>query len=203
ATETRPALIVVDTLAHAIKGGDENSAQDMGAITATVGELIRKTGACVLLVHHSGKNKTAGARGSSALLGAIDTQIEIDEKQIKVSKQRDGALAEPMGFALQSMVVDVDEDGDDITSCVVVPDTIHDNTDGLPRLTGNARHGFDLLCDMAPDNVPVDVREWREACGEAFLDGKKVSQRFYDMLRVLRTKGYVLVEKGKARRRLE
>src|SRR3546814_1418550 len=58
--------------------GDENSAQDVGAFNAAVASLQEATGACVVVVHHSGKNKAAGARGSSALLGAIDTEIEID-----------------------------------------------------------------------------------------------------------------------------
>ncbi|HEX7041243.1 MAG TPA: AAA family ATPase, partial [Trueperaceae bacterium] len=66
----KPVLVVIDTLARAMKGGDENSAQDMGALNDAVSALIQATGACVMLVHHSGKNKASGARGSSALLGA-------------------------------------------------------------------------------------------------------------------------------------
>src|SRR5690606_29160652 len=102
----KPVLIVIDTLARAMKGGDENSAQDMGALNDAVSALIQATGACVMLVHHSGKNKASGARGSSALLGAIDTEIEVDGGQIIVRKQRDLELAEPLGFRLLSVVTD-------------------------------------------------------------------------------------------------
>ena len=40
--------------------------------------LIRTAaGCCVLIVHHSGKNIEAGARGNSALKGAMDTEVEL------------------------------------------------------------------------------------------------------------------------------
>src|SRR5690606_28789435 len=67
AEELQPALIVIDTLARAIVGADENSAKDMGEVVARLDQLRRATRACVLLVHHTGKDTSAGARGSSAL----------------------------------------------------------------------------------------------------------------------------------------
>ena len=66
----KPVLIVVDTLAQSLIGGDENSAKDIGLLIDACDQLRRATGAAVQLVHHTGK-KGAGYRGSSALLAGL------------------------------------------------------------------------------------------------------------------------------------
>lgn len=124
----KPALIIIDTLARALRGGDENSAQDVGALNGAVAALIGNTGATVMLVHHTGKAAWKGARGSSALLGAIDTELLVDEGQIRTTKQRDIEMAPPVRFALVVRNVGTDSDGDPITSCTV-------ERGGLPQLT--------------------------------------------------------------------
>jgi hypothetical protein len=94
------ALVVIDTVARAIPGLDENSAQEMGLFVAAVEEL--KTGiACHLLgVHHSGKDETRGARGSNALLGAVDTMVKVkrddDRLTVTIEKQKDDDEGEPI-----------------------------------------------------------------------------------------------------------
>ena len=198
----KPALIVFDTLAHALCGGDENSAQDVSAFNSAVQALIASTGAAVIIIHHSGKDKSKGARGSSALLAALDTEIEIDNHAITPTKQRDVELGQPIGFKLAPLVVGIDEDGDEITSCVVVP--------GAPpaperqRITGNNKRCFDVLCDMAPDNAPVTTEEWREACEEFMGQGKTLVKRFWSIKEELKERGYILIDtKDKITRSLE
>lgn len=72
----QPILIVVDTLARCMVGGEENSAKDMGEFIASIDRLRKDTGAAVLIVHHSGKGGSA-ERGSSALRGAADTMVAV------------------------------------------------------------------------------------------------------------------------------
>ncbi len=197
----KPVLIVIDTFAHALMGGDENSAQDVGSFNAAVAALIENTGACVLLIHHPTKTGSS-ARGSSALLGAIDTELEIDQGQVRSTKQREVELAEPIGFSLTPVPVGMDEDGDIVTSCVVDPATI-DARGGGPLL-GNAKLGFDVLCEMSTNNAPVSERKWRDACVADFLEGKDVPKRFSALKRILRQKGYVEIDvKGFVTRRME
>ncbi len=185
-----PVLIVVDTFARALMGGDENSAQDVGTFNGAVAALIESTGACVLIVHHSGKDKSRGARGSSALLGALDTEIEIDGGRITAQKQRDVEAGAPIGFKLVPLVVGIDEDGDESTSCVVLPDAVAENP--LGRISGNVKRGFEVLCALRPDNKPIDIAEWRTGCLE-FLGKNAASQRFFDLKRALAAKGYIEV----------
>lgn len=195
----KPVLIVIDTLARALMGGDENSAQDVGAFNSAVAALIESTGACVLIVHHSGKNQNAGARGSSALLGAIDTELQISDNRVTASKQRDVEIGAPIGFKLVPVVVGLDSDGDEMTSCVVEPDAVGAGPTG--RLAGHAKRGFEVLCQLRPDNTPISDIEWREACLE-FLPARKAS--FWDMKNVLMKKRYVVVDnEGLVTRRME
>jgi hypothetical protein len=195
----KPVLIVIDTLARALMGGDENSAQDVGAFNSAVAALIESTGACVLIVHHSGKNQNAGARGSSALLGAIDTELQISDNRVTASKQRDVEIGAPIGFKLVPVVVGLDSDGDEMTSCVVEPDAVGTGPTG--RLAGHAKRGFEVLCQLRPDNTSISDIEWKEACLE-FLPARKAS--FYDMKHVLLKKRYIVVDnEGLVTRRME
>jgi len=195
----KPVLVVIDTLARALVGGDENSAQDVGAFNSAVAALIEATGACVLVVHHSGKNQNAGARGSSALLGAIDTELQISDNRVTASKQRDVEIGAPIGFKLVPVVVGLDSDGDEMTSCVVEPDAVGTGPTG--RLAGHAKRGFEVLCQLRPDNTSISDIEWKEACME-FLPARKAS--FYDMKNVLLKKRYIVVDnEGLVTRRME
>ncbi len=117
------ALVVIDTLAQATAGGNENSGEDMGRAIGhcrTISEVLHCT---VLLVHHSGKDDTKGARGHSSLKAAADTEFEVvrtdDRRAMRLSKQKDGEDSMDMGFELSVITLGLDEDGDPITSCVV------------------------------------------------------------------------------------
>lgn len=75
--DVRPVLVIVDTLARCMIGADENSSKDMSTAVAALDELRLAAGSCVLIVHHSGKDMSAGARGHTALLGAADTMLKL------------------------------------------------------------------------------------------------------------------------------
>lgn len=120
----RPQVIFVDTLAQTMPGGNENAGEDMGTILAHCRGLHVATGALVTLVHHSGKDASRGARGWSGLRAAADVEMEVvrdeHDRVLSITKQKDGDDGGDFGFQLQVVVIGQDEDGDDITSCVVV-----------------------------------------------------------------------------------
>ena len=99
ATTDRPGLVVFDTLARSMVGGDENSARDMGELIDGAEQVRAASGATVLLVHHTTKDGTS-IRGSSALQGAADTLVEAkaDGRLVTLScaKQKDAAPFEPV-----------------------------------------------------------------------------------------------------------
>jgi hypothetical protein len=100
-------LIVVDTLARAFGGGDENSASDMMQFVVTCGHIQKIVqGAALMILHHSGKDSAKGMRGSSALLGAVDTELELIRFEdsmkgiIRTAKQKDGEDGTRTGFEM-------------------------------------------------------------------------------------------------------
>jgi hypothetical protein len=120
-----PVLIVVDTLSRALSGGNENASDDMGAFVRNLDCLRRATGAAVMVIHHSGKNEAAGARGHSLLRAAADTEIEITADGgavvATVTKQRERASGDEFKAELKVVEVGTEDDGTPITSCVVIP----------------------------------------------------------------------------------
>jgi hypothetical protein len=116
-------LVVMDTLAQVMPGGNENSGEDMGKVLGHCKEITRLTGAMVELIHHSGKDESRGARGWSGLRAACDFEFEViraDEDRVAtITKMKGGADGGEFGFRLQTISVGVDDDGDMETTCVV------------------------------------------------------------------------------------
>lgn len=77
AAEIGAGLVIVDTLARAMPGGDENSAKDIGYLVANFDSIREQAGCALLAVHHTGKDAARGMRGSSSLQGAVDTSLEV------------------------------------------------------------------------------------------------------------------------------
>ncbi len=100
----RPALVVFDTLARCMVGGEENSARDMGLLIERCRQLQTTLRTTVLLVHHTGKKQGAPERGSSALRGACDVMLAVRklERRVRVecSKLKDGAPFDPLYFRI-------------------------------------------------------------------------------------------------------
>lgn len=96
--KARPALIVIDTATRLNTGLDENSANDMTKITNFMEQLSRYYECTVLVIHHSGKDESKGARGSSALFANMDFVIATKKVQdgtiLTVRKQKDADVGD-------------------------------------------------------------------------------------------------------------
>lgn len=118
-----PRLIIVDTLARAMAGADENAAGDMGKAIHALERLGRETGATVLAVHHTGKDADRGPRGSSALHGAVDFMISVKAvgtlgADLTIEKQKDGRDGVTIALDLIEIELGRDEDGEAFGSLV-------------------------------------------------------------------------------------
>jgi hypothetical protein len=64
-------------------------------------------------------------RGSSAILGAVDYTLLAEEKDgasaLRVEKMRDASKSQAIRFKLVEVIIGKDDDGEDETSCVVLP----------------------------------------------------------------------------------
>lgn len=120
-------VIVIDTLMAASPGADENAAKDMGRVIDHCKQISETCKATVILIHHSGKDESRGARGWSGLKAAVDAEIEVSRIGVyhtaRVSKLKDGEDGAEFTFKLRPITLGMDADGDSVRSCVVEPVT--------------------------------------------------------------------------------
>lgn len=119
-------LVVIDTLARAFGGGNENASEDMGAFITAAGAIQGRYNCALLVVHHAGKDATKGLRGHSSLLGAVDTELEIIRIEdapkgiLHISKQKDGEDGQRYGFQMISVELSTTLIGFDSVSSLAV-----------------------------------------------------------------------------------
>jgi hypothetical protein len=201
-------LIVIDTLSRVLAGGDENDSAAMGHLVKSIDRLRLKTGAAVLLVHHSGKTKDKGARGHSLLKCAVDTEIEIetsknlgDRKKVKIRKQRDFDISQPLIFRLKPITLSV-PDGGTRTTCVVEPilETAFDFIEER-QITPTARECFEVLMGLVKGLTRPVIAEktWREALKKSVFQGvdrRRVSEKLKDAVSILSASGHIENDRG-------
>lgn len=143
---TGPGLVVIDTVSRCFSGGDENSTRDMTAFIRNLDSIRERWKCAVLLVHHCGHGSRDRARGSSALLGAVDCEFKTEKRdgviQFSATKTRDGNDPDPICFELRPVELGInDQRGNPVTSAVLertdkpLPD--EPEKPPAPRLTGN------------------------------------------------------------------
>jgi len=123
------AVVIIDTLARAAAGIDENSSGQMGTAINAAEEIASMIEGLVILVHHSGKNRESGMRGSSSMKAAAETVIEVSQdsagrRSWKATKLKDSGDYRPHAFVLEEVQWGEDEYGEPFTSCVVHPDVV-------------------------------------------------------------------------------
>lgn len=145
-------LIVLDTLARMMAGGDENGPEDMGRFIANVGHLRADTGAHVAVVHHGTKNPSGSTpRGHGSLIGAADLVVEIAKagdgsRTATVTAAKDDPDGAAMGFKLRVIELGNDQDGDPITTCAV--DEMTEPANASARLSKSEAQARGFLADL-------------------------------------------------------
>ncbi|WP_294929253.1 AAA family ATPase [uncultured Paracoccus sp.] len=167
----RPKLIVIDTLAMAFPGLEENSADAMGRVVA-VARALTNWGAAVVLIHHDTKSEGGTPRGHSVLNGALDVAIHVkrDDSAVirgRLTKNRNGTCDRDIAFRIVIEDGGVDEDGDQIT----LPRCEELNAAQAPapvKLTKAERAVMDVI-HIAGGEIPES--ELRKLC----IEGHRVS----------------------------
>jgi len=145
-------IVFIDTLARAMGTFEENDNNDMSLVIAAAEVISRKLQCTVGLIAHPGKDATKGLRGGSSLLGGIDTAIVLNKdvatgvRTWVIEKQKEGEDGLTGSFSLKVVKLGEDEDGDDITSAVVVNDVNEVGFVGIKpesKSASNARKSFE------------------------------------------------------------
>lgn len=115
----KPGIICVDTLARSM-GSDENSTKDMNLFIAACDSLKDEFDCTVVLAHHTGLQEKQRARGSSALLGALDCEFRIERvgdhmTTVEFTKMKDAPEPPKMAF-MQVAISLMTDDGMETSS---------------------------------------------------------------------------------------
>jgi hypothetical protein len=149
--------IAVDTLMRCLFGSD-NDPEHMAEFIAACDHIRHELGCAVIVIHHSGKDTTRGARGHSMLRAAVDTEIEVTGREgvrfATITKQRDILTIPPMAFELRSVMLGLDESGNMITACVI------DHKDVAPPSNAKGR-------GRNQERIIVALKEWLRAHPDA------------------------------------
>ena len=152
------SLVVIDTVARALLGADENSATDMGKFVKACDTIKEHTKAAVLGIHHSGKDGGKGMRGSSALLGAVDTSIavkkSVDVITLSTEKQKDAEPADDMLFKMNVAEVGLIADESSVYLSKCSADEINANKASLNESQIKA---MNCLRDATDKNGQINV----------------------------------------------
>ena len=84
--EIKPVLVVIDPLQKAMRMSDTNDYAEVSKALYPLGDMARRLGPHIMLVHHLGKRTSThgdAILGSTALFGAVDTAclLDLDRKR--------------------------------------------------------------------------------------------------------------------------
>ena len=203
-----PPVIVVDTLNRAMPGADESGSSDMGSILNACALMSHKTGGLTILVHHVGKDADRGPRGHSSLISAVDAAILVCRsgkgRFWEGKKVKDGEDGIRGDFELESAVLGVDGDGDEVSSCVLRSGDCSHGAGVRSELSPSLQTALVSLVDVLggpnvsaiqDENPIVALADWRAAlyknCSAPSASGKR--NAFSRALSELRDLGYLSV----------
>ena len=167
-------VIAIDTLARA-GDDDENDAKQRALVINGMMQLQLLIDGLVIAVAHTGKEEDKGLRGHKKLFDALDGAIAVsrngDRRMWRADKVKDGQDGISRRFRLAIIPIGTDDDGDEITSCVIAPE--HGTFTGTPTkpLSAGMIAGLTAFrvaagkfgkLDDNGDFVGLHIEAWRE-----------------------------------------
>lgn len=182
-----PVAVCIDTLNRSL-AGSESDDKDMAAYVRAADAIRDAFNCAVVIVHHCGIDGTR-PRGHTSLTGAADAQLAVKRDTdgnvvLTVEFMKDGPEGETIVSRLDTVEVGTDQDGDAITSCVVV------EADGAAkpakkRVTGQTKIALDLLNRALVDagetppgggQIPDGVRAVKASLWRSYCDAGSISE---------------------------
>lgn len=188
AVGVKPRLIVIDTLAQTLHGGEENGA-GMQTFVANATALANHFKACVLAVHHVPLADDKRMRGHTSLHGGADAELLTERNggdlvtTLSLEKLKDEEDRIKLTVHLSRIIIGHDADGVDVSTLVI--DRVEFGAEAVkstgkpPKKMPESRR---LLMDMITQAIGEAGRDFR-----SFADGplvravhdEDVRQRYY------------------------
>jgi len=137
-TDTPLGMVVLDTLSASIPGADENTAKDMSPVLTSLQAMATRLELLVLVIAHTGKDITQGLRGWSGLFANADgvimlaEPVEMGPRTGVIQKVKDAQSGDAFAFELIPITVGYNEDGDEISTCIIGELEAPESTKKLP-----------------------------------------------------------------------
>ncbi len=182
-----PVLIVIDTLAQTLCGGEENGGGMMNFVSKATA-LANHYKACVIAVHHVPLADDKRLRGHTSLHGGVDAQILADRNnnEMTTSLSLEKLKDEEDGFKLTAHLVRIvighDGDGDEISTLVV--DRVEEGDDqatkgqtlkSIPR----QRRLLMEVVEQAIDEAGRDIKSFSDGPMVRAVSDEIARTRFY------------------------
>ncbi len=187
-------VVIIDTLAKALAGADENAASTMAAVWAQAARITAETGATVLFTHHPPHGDNKRPRGTGDIMGGADEVLLIerdgDERELHSIKQRDEKTGLICRFSLPVVDLGHDARGRPVTTCVVQQCDAGPAQVRKPQRPKQGSPAARALCELEeltiagkftlshrnqrlPDGLKlVLLEDWRQACRAARLSAE-------------------------------
>lgn len=125
--------------------------------------MSQTTGGLVILVHHIGKDADRGPRGHSSLLSAVDAAILVCRsgkgRFWEGKKVKDGEDGMRGNFELQTVILGVDVDGDEVSSCVVGSGECSRDSKAAPELSPSLKTALASLLEVLGETTVVAIQD--------------------------------------------
>lgn len=165
-------LVVIDTLATATPGANENASTDMSTVLKNCERIQHECDCAVMLVHHKNANGDK-PRGHTSIYANIENALECQTtervdteeredgsilnrpiRRLFVAKNKDGEAGSGFDFILRQVKMGENKHGEAITSCVCAPPMAQSDADASPRrhLTDQQFNAMQALKDALAEH---------------------------------------------------
>jgi len=206
-TDRQVALIIVDTLAACFGPKSQDDATAASEYMTHVDKTAREIGCAFLSIHHTGKNETAGMRGSRVFFDRADAVVEVKQGQsktsfMKVEKMRNGPDGARFAFDITGHDVPTSEGPISVQVIrdlrPIEPETVSPDEAKQRRKQTIADGMLGILLRLTSGNEPVPVETWQDACYAMWQDKSDGARRkvFSTNRRDMESKGQIGIKDG-------
>jgi AAA domain len=182
-----PALIIIDTLAQTLGGGEENGA-GMVTFLSNATALANRFKCCVIPVHHAPLADDKRMRGHSSLYAGVDALLRAERQgsalatTLWLDKLKDDERGGALTLHLGRIVLGHDEDGDEVSTLVV--NSIEAGAPEAPpgKVSSSIPRGQKLLMEViaqAIDEVGQDFPSFADGPTVRAVSEGSVRSRYY------------------------
>jgi hypothetical protein len=168
-------LVVIDTVARAMGGGNDSDPVEMGTLIDSFDQIRTVSGAHLAAIHHTSKANPHAARGFGGLLGALDSEFEIQKGSLTATNMREAEDGLAWSVVLDPVVLGEDQDGEPIITRVA---TITDRKEMQIALTAQEAEVLQVIQEEAGEQTFTtgQLQDWLKTARNLDLKLHRASQ---------------------------